>query len=373
MVNGVSQQHFSKPLKENPATNFEYPPKSTHGRGNHASNINGNNLAYGSRNTAAEPSSSWPLLVPIIPEEGLQALIFHHTIPSVASGDLCCWTYISQGMEQVNQKEIVFTIRRNPDREQARDIPRDPLYWFETVHTMAKSGHRVDEFDHTCFCAPDFLNRSDISWIFYTPPYPVSNLHIPPSYFPRDWIQALPLLAAEAEVADKYGVMRVLSHLGAVERWFPWPPWFDRDRTACVTAGDMGGSIRDQLAYHRVRGVGVVKQDLDFILCVPEGSVDLLAEKVCRYDASLTFALDSIHQSAADSGLLWRNKDAASRGYAAGKTNKCMNLNHFIFCPGQEADELIQVEDGYMCKYIYLSYLAGSRIRLSILLSSPAH
>lgn len=298
--------------------------------------------------------TSWPLYIPILPEERLQALVFHHTIPSILSGELHCWTYVSQGMEHANQKEVVFTVRRKVGLERQGDYPKDPLHWFGLIYSMAKSGHPVDAFERTDFQSSIFLNRTDITWIVYAPACPINN--VPTEYFPEDWLQAIPLVGPESEVAEEYGVMRALSHLGARERWFPWPPWFDRDRTACIEPGCMAGSIKDQVKYRDIPRLSVVKKGFNFIIYVPEKSESDLIEALRLYEPGLTFPLNSVHYKDADSGLLWNNGDTQPQGYAAGSSNGCMNLNYFAFCPNQEQDELMLLEDGYVCEYSFLIF-----------------
>ncbi|KAF3491846.1 uncharacterized protein GIQ15_01363 [Arthroderma uncinatum] len=292
------------------------------------------------------PPPCWPVRASIRPEEPLHALVVYHTITSMCKGDVPCWTYISQGMERIGQKELVFTISRNIESEKEQDFPNDPLRWMEIVYSMAKGGCPVDEFERTEFQVADFLGRSDVSWIVYCPACPIPNIE--DSLLPGDYLQAIPLLVAEAEVADKYGLMRVLGHLGALERWFPWPPWFDRYRNPCITASQMQGSIRDQMPFQYIKGLSAVKKGSKIILRVTKQAEAPLVEALLRHSPDRAFPLDSLHHINSDSGLLWDNRDPQPRGYAAGSSNECMNLNYFAFCPGQDEDELLLVEDGYM-------------------------
>ncbi|KAK2812106.1 hypothetical protein FQN49_008405 [Arthroderma sp. PD_2] len=307
------------------------------------------NCAQESDITAPEERSSpscWPVRANIRPEEPLHALIVYHTITSMCKGEVPCWTYISQGMERVGQKELVFTVSQNIESERDKDFPNDPLRWIEIVYSMAKGGCPVDEFEHTEFQVADFLGRSDVSWIVYCPACPIPNIE--DSLLPDDYLQAIPLLVAEAEVADKYGLMRALGHLGALERWFPWPPWFDRYRNPCITAAQMQGSIREEMPFQYIRGLSAVKKGSKIILRVPKQSESLLVEALLRYSPDRAFPLDTVHYINSDSGLLWDNREPQPKGYAAGSSNECMNLNYFAFCPGQDEDELLLVEDGYM-------------------------
>ncbi|EQL32153.1 hypothetical protein BDFG_05634 [Blastomyces dermatitidis ATCC 26199] len=288
---------------------------------------------------------AWPLTYAVYPEEGVQALIFYHKIKSVISGEMDCWTYISKGLAQVGQKEIVFTIRRRAG-EREDHLPIAPFQWMKFVYSAAKDGQRVEEFQRTEFHSPSFLDRSDFQWIVYCPAHPITN--IPASYFPTEWLQVIPLTAPEAEVAQKYGIMRALGHLGAQERWFPFPPWINRDRQPCITMASMAGSVKDSIPLVVVRGISALKRGMEIVLHVPRESAFHLKHALTQFQLEHVFALDSYHYKDADSGLLWSNTDVQPRGYAAGTSNTCMNLNYFTFCPCQEKNELKMVEDGFI-------------------------
>ncbi|PGH34296.1 hypothetical protein GX50_02879 [[Emmonsia] crescens] len=297
---------------------------------------------------AAAPASNsitWPLTYPVFPEEGVQALIFHHKIRSAVSGEMDCWTYISKGLARVGQKEIVFTVRRRTN-EREDNFPITPFQWIKSVYSAAKDGQRVEVFQRTEFHSLSFLNRSDFKWIVYCPAHSITN--IPASYFPSEWLQVIPLIAPEVEVAQRYGIMRALGHLGAQERWFPFPPWIDRDRQPCITMANMAGTMKDSLPFVIVRGISALRKGMNIVLHVPQESAFLLKGALAQFQLEHVFALDSTAHKDADSGLLWSNTDTQPRGYAAGTSNACMNLNYFAFCPCQEKNELKMVEDGFI-------------------------
>ncbi|OAX83928.1 hypothetical protein ACJ72_01694 [Emergomyces africanus] len=300
------------------------------------------------RNPSPAPgpkSIAWPLTYPVFPEEGVQVLIFYHKVKSAVSGEMDCWTYISYGLAQVGQKDIVFTVRRRTT-EREDNFPTTPFQWIKFVYSAAKDGNRVEAFQRTEFNSPSFLDRPDFKWIVYCPGHPITN--IPASYFPREWLQVIPLIAPEAEVAKRYGVMRALGHLGAQERWFPFPPWIDRDRQPCVTMSSMAGTMKDSLSIVIVRGISAVKKGMNIVLHVPQESTVPLKQALAQFQLEHVFALDSTPYKDSDSGLLWSNTDTQPRGYAAGTSNACMNLNYFAFCPCQEKNELKMVEDGFI-------------------------
>ena len=301
---------------------------------------------------ATSPPPTWPIILPILPGEGLHALVFYHTVNSSAPDGLRhCWTYVSQGLSKFGQKEIIFTVCRRVSSEREVDFPPDPLRWYESVFSAAKPGQaRVKEFQRSDVRGPAFCGRSDVRWIMYVPPRPISN--VPTAFLPQEWVQAIPLLAPEAEVAERFGVMRALNHLGSSQRCFPWPPWFDRDRTPCITLSEMQGSIRGKVSYAVIPGINAVKKYSEFVLYIPEEAESGIQEVIGVFQPNNALPLDCVHHKDADSGLLWRNSDLEPRGYASGGLNRCMNLNFFTFCPDQAQNELQVVEDGCVCMSI---------------------
>lgn len=294
------------------------------------------------------PQPSWPLTLQIIPQEGLQALVHHHAIQTAVMGLIHCWTYISQGLVKVGQKEIVFTIRRRVESEQEHDFPQDPLLWYEIVYSAAKQGRIVEEFQHSEFKWPSFLGRTDIPWMIYAAKCPIDN--IPRLFFPPEWLQAVPLLAPEAEVAGGYGVMRALGHLGHSQLWFPWPSWFDRDRTPCIDPSRMQGSIRSWVSHAMVPGLSAVKKGQDIVLHIPQRAESGIKQVLDTFSPESALPLDCVHHKNADSGLLWCNTDTQPQGYRTRKATLCLNLNSITFCPCQKENSVKLFEDGYICE-----------------------
>lgn len=299
---------------------------------------------------AAAWPAPWPITVQLLPPDRLRALIYHHPMKSMVSGPMWCWTYISQGLTQLGQKEVVFTIRRRVATEREHDYDREPLEWFEFLYSLAREGKIVDNFQPTIFQGPLFLGRPDFTMILYCPITNINN--VPISYLPEKGLQAIPLTAAEAEVAKYCGAMRPLSHLGRSERWFPFPPWIDRDRKHCITMADMEGTVRNVLSFNSVLEVSVLKRGSDIVVHVPQRAEEYMKTALAGLEPSLVFALDSFMYDGSDSGMVWKNEYTELEGYSAGTFNSCMNLGSIVFCPEQGRDKWQVLEDGYTCKWI---------------------
>jgi hypothetical protein len=296
------------------------------------------------------PPASWPIHILLIGPDQLKALIYHHRMESIVSGSLWCWTYISQGLSQLGQKEVLFTVRRRVATEPEGDYHPEPLHWFKFLHSLAQEGRIVGDFQQTIFQSTTFLDRLDFTMILYCPPTPVSN--VPTSYLPEERLHAIPLTAAEAEVASRYGYMRALAHLGISERFFPFPPWIDRDRAPCITMADMKGTVRDIIPFASVFNLSVCKRGSDIVLHVPWRAGEVLKTALAEFEPSHAFALDSCMYNGADSGMLWKNEYTRPVAYSRGSFQSYMNLGFLFFCPEQEKDLWQREEDGYICMLI---------------------
>jgi hypothetical protein len=83
----------------------------------------------------------WPKVFRI-PNIQITIYIHSHTISSQPVGDTHCWTYISQGLSQVNQPEVVFTLRRR-ENENEEQFPIAPVEWMQVVFDLASRGHNL--------------------------------------------------------------------------------------------------------------------------------------------------------------------------------------------------------------------------------------
>lgn len=251
-----------------------------------------------------------------------------------------------------------MTLRRNVQVESEGNFHTDPLHWIELIHSAAQQSRLVSEFQVTDFRAPRFLDRADIRRIVYCPPVPISN--VPDRYLPGDgqWLLAVPLLEPEAEVARYYGSTRSLAHLGASERYFPYPPWFDRLRHPCIHPSEMRGSVRTQLRAADVLGCSALQRGSDLVLCIPETTADRLraAVRAALVETDVVL-LDSVLHRSADSGYLWKTGYVHAWGYTSGQSSSCMNTSFIAFSAtpgntGSGRDEMKLVEDGHMCKCV---------------------
>jgi hypothetical protein len=101
---------------------------------------------------------------------------------------------------------------------------------YRAILEQAKLVHLVSPGDYTAFGpGVGLFGRRDFTGLLYVPA--LDNLGIP---FQRDTLQALVLTTAEIEAVQKFGPVRELIQLVGQSRFFPWPPWADRDRSGTI-------------------------------------------------------------------------------------------------------------------------------------------
>lgn len=304
-----------------------------------------NPVVLGEHDSSSAPS--WPATIQILPEGQLKALIYYHHIDTPVSGMVHCWTYVSQGLNRLRHKEVVFTLKRRVTAEAEHAFNTEPLAWFQCLYSFALEGKIVDNFQQTVFPSREFLGRC-FSMIIYCPVGIVEN--VPEQYLPEERLHAILLTDSEAQVAMRCGTMRALSHLGMSERWFPYPLWIDRDRRDSITMADMQGTIRNDFSFVSVLEVSAIRRGSDITLFVPKRAEKYIKEVLHKMPPGCGLPLDSFMYGGSDSGLMWKNRDTTPSGYSAGNSDTCMNLGFIIFCPGQEANEWQLTEDGYICE-----------------------
>jgi hypothetical protein len=66
-----------------------------------------------------------------------------------------CWSYVTDGLVPQKQKEIIFTLRRDPGQK-PEDYPRELLDFCVTFFHYAERGQLVDVGESTLLARPDW-------------------------------------------------------------------------------------------------------------------------------------------------------------------------------------------------------------------------
>jgi hypothetical protein len=202
---------------------------------------------FGGSTEKGDPVEPSFVAVELVPG-ALSARVWAHTFRSGAEL-IPCWTYVTEGLPALGQKEFVFTLRRLSGE---KEHPPDPLPFFAQVHGLAAKGQLVDVGGFTCFrSAVGFLGIAGLVGLAYTTTETLPGVQLPP---PDQALLAILLTPEEATVVPTIGTYRVLSLLGQTQRYYPCPPWSDRRRPSVLSATDLQGSLLGGMSTLYVRG-----------------------------------------------------------------------------------------------------------------------
>ncbi|MBX9669343.1 MAG: DUF3480 domain-containing protein [Candidatus Obscuribacterales bacterium] len=192
-----------------------------------------------------------PVRFEIVPNE-LFAIINLHDMQQ-GNSSFSCWSYVSDGLNRVGQKELAILIKQE-SKETEHDYPMDPLGLFLTVRQYAEQGSFVTEGDVTEFGESGFIDPK-FRAMAYLRPLGIAGLDEPSSF-----LSCVLLTDEELEIARRFGLTRILSLLGYSYSHFPCPPWVDRGRKSVIDntiKEGMDASILAKIPQFAIPGVRV--------------------------------------------------------------------------------------------------------------------
>jgi hypothetical protein len=251
---------------------------------------------------------------------------------------MLCWTYISEGLSSVSQPEVVFTILRRAN-ENVEAFPEYPIEWIRTVYALANGGLHLETgqmvdlvFDRGMVFLKvnqSMIAQDPMRWdsmrkfgtLIHGIPLCDGIFEFPSGRLPPDAHHVIALTHEETAVARQFGVTRVVGHLGLSVRWFPYPPYIDRDRGDCVNMASQAGSIRIRTPIARMYGLNVmlVNDDIRFTIPVGDDRRKAFKDYVLSTPLDGVVAFDSFMVEEADSGLLWKKGQKDPLGYASNR------------------------------------------------------
>jgi hypothetical protein len=269
------------------------------------------------------------------PDLKFTVYIYSHIFSSGPRGKLPCWTYISQGLHKVAQPEIIFTLLRRQD-ENEEQIPDAPVEWMRFVFALASDGVNLEtgQMCDLVFAGENVhlkLNQMQVlqppnTWVtmkrfgvLLHGGFPLSDsaFKFPEGTLPRGAHHVIALTHEEAAVARQFGCTRVIGHVGLSVRWFPNPPFIDRDREDCVVMADQSGSVRTRMSVTRMYGLNAMLENNDIVLTIPEGESkrNLFKRLVVDPPLNVVFSCESFVTGEADCGLIWKSGQTKPMGY----------------------------------------------------------
>jgi hypothetical protein len=193
---------------------------------------------------------TFPYRLEVLSKE-LFVTVHNHDI-ELPQGSVPCWTYVSDGLEELGQEEIVFTLQRLP-KEVEKDFPREFFDLYATIHGEAKKGNIVHVGGFTIFNPRErFLGQKGQSGLMYIRAEQFPNIYLPP-----DALAAVMIKGHEVELIQEIGYYRIATLLGLEYHYYPCPPWSDRMRSPVLFSGHLEKSFLGKLQFAKTRGIYV--------------------------------------------------------------------------------------------------------------------
>jgi hypothetical protein len=342
----------------------------------------------GSFGEQSEPEAdvSFPVAVELIPDR-LRARVYIHELEA-RGGMMPCWSYVTDGLAALRQHELVLTLlRRLP--EGLADFPRDVFEFFRTVYELAEQRRYVRVDDVTQLVRPSgFLGRYGTVSLTYIPVQPLEGVPIP------DYaLSVLLITEEEVEAVKRIGSYRVTTLLGQACRYYPCPPWIDRDRLTVLSRTAMAESFLVKLpcfggsrAMVRLLNPPAERRSVrlsngpfsdtvhnggtQISLRFPANSTTFLKSILTSIGADTPFALITIPDPNANGRLVWRSgfSHPESIGPFWGD-GSCLTGGFIAFVSSPRMEDSGGIlEDGFI---IWLSEASGSKLREALQNGTP--
>lgn len=296
------------------------------------------------------PKTMFPASFDLVPGK-LTARLCAHEIGD--SGDpVPCWSYVTDGLAALQQKEVVFTLRRG--HEEAVDgFPHDPFHLFTTLYQLASQGQRVDVGGFTQFGARGFFGHH----LVYLNPRPLSGVTLPQSA-----LLALLVTLDELRAVQEFGPTRLMARLGQASRYYPFPPWSDRLRRGLPFERTFQDSVLIQVTRELAMGVRVCQAGKQIELTAFRERQSDWQKQLQELPINTPVALLTDLGPSADGCLVWEpgQKEAAAitpLGSRGSRVGGCFVL----FIPEQPADSGQILEDGFAVTLTTPSWAAVRR------------
>ena len=309
-----------------------------------------------------------PVRFEIVPDE-LYAIVNLHDMQQGANS-FSCWSYVSEGLNRLGQKELAILIRQNPG-EEIHEYPMDPLGLFLTVRQYAEQGSFVTEGDVTEFGESGFID-SKFRAMAYLRPLGIAGMDEPNSV-----LSCVLLTEDELEIARRFGLTRVLALLGYTFSHFPCPPWVDRNRNSCITdemKSAMDQSILAKVPQFAIPGVRVQLAGTTLSIKCPTGLEEGLNELLEQIPGEAPLVVSGELDPDANALLVWQAtmENGPSAITPPGSDGSKVCGCSVLFFPEQDESNAQVVEDSFLLSLATPDWLkmrkalmTGSEVKVS--------
>lgn len=286
---------------------------------------------------------------------GVTLRVFAHLLIPPA-GAVPCFTYVSEGLRALGQREIALTLVR-PLEDGLERAPQYPLHVFKAIAELAAAGRFVEPGGFTEVGPAGLFGRPSLRGLGYERAAPMSGVELPPGC-----LAAVVLVDHELATAKAFGSLRVLARLGRAACFYPTACWCDLDRRP-IGAPD-ADSILGRVPCLGQPGVSARLDGDRVTVRVARHAGPRVASALAELPEDAAAALLASLDEHADGCLVWEPGQAAPAaiappGSAGARLSGCFAL----FVPQQAADEGRIHEDGFA---LFLTDASWRRVRAAL-------
>ncbi|MFL5329235.1 MAG: hypothetical protein ACJ8C4_10000 [Gemmataceae bacterium] len=303
-----------------------------------------------------------PSYVELVPEQ-LDLRVFRHSVET-PDGPVACWSYVTDGLRRLGQKEIVFTLRRRPDDTDA--FPQDPVDFVSHIFERAQNGQFIEAGGTIEFPRDGgFLGCDGPASFVMINATPLKGVN-----FPDKLLAAYLITSEELQAVQKVGPNRLLSLLGKRANVFPYPLWSERDRPTLLSAADLRQSLLGQLPQVRASGIFTRRhRGQVHIHAVDERALDRLDAAIKALPAPGAFVMITDPDPAAKGRLVWKPGTSVEAVTSDPRPDAMMTGSFFAMVPTRSGPEGAHIcEDGFAVK---LKATTWEKVRHALIAREP--
>jgi len=283
--------------------------------------------------------------VDLVPNE-LAMQVVEHDLP-IELGTLACWTFQSDGLTARGQKDLVLTFARRKG-ERIDPLATEVVHFLQMIWGLAAETRTVDIGGFTEFGERRFLGEDGARGLAYLRSQALAGVAAP-------WenLAVIPLFADEVDAVKAFGITRVAARLGEHYRFYPWPPWWDRDRPVLGAAAGDDTSVLGKVPHVTVPGFFASiecpggKFGSGLTIRILHASGGIVAKALASVPPRVPFAIVPEPDPGADALMVWRAGDVGPGAISPpGSTGQRLSVCFVIIIPEQSEDSLRASEDG---------------------------
>jgi hypothetical protein len=252
--------------------------------------------------------------------------------------DRYCWTYLTRGMEQHQQREMCLSLLVD-DEGDTEDFPKTPIKMFQLLAERTSSGRTVVSGDSTRLGQKGIFGFPSL---FYVPSIQYEDL--PPV---DEYLGLILVHQAEYDYARQYGLTRFLSRLGKFCSSFPYPTWNTAARPSLFPSSTRELSILSDAShvladYSYTHQLGSVLQ-----LQLHKKDAVQVQQALAGLERDQVAVINTAFSPRCDASLYWQEGQELPGAYAAPEATTGMLGGSFVSLGFGQLAELSIEEDGF--------------------------